>query len=112
MSFNSIIDKILKTDQIKTLKYKNLQLQETLDKKISELSSECGNETTMLLLNLRSYSREQQIKLINSSMLDLNTNIKNEINNSIDIYNKLLNSISSVNYSNCSSISYSIQHIK
>ena len=75
----------------KTLKYKNLQLQETLDKKISELSSECGNETTMLLLNLRSYSREQQIKLINSSMLDLNTNIKNEINNIsfIIIFNNL-----------------------
>jgi hypothetical protein len=106
MSFDSIINKILKTDQLKALKYKNLQLQETFDNKISKLSQKCGTETTSLLLSLRIYSREHQLKLINSSLLDLNTNIKNELNNSIDIYEKLINNIT-----NCSSLSSSIQYI-
>lgn len=90
MYANTWIEKLLKVDQIRSLKLKNLHLQETFDNLISPLSEECGKDVSRILLQIRQLSRTQQKTVIDSSLIDMNNNIKVELLKSIDMYEKLI----------------------
>ena len=107
MSVHSLFEKILKVDQLRTLKKRNLELQETFDNKVSSLSNECAANVNKLIFNLRSHSREQQQKLIESNILDLNSNVKNELQTSINLYQNLINDVT-----NCQSLKYVLTEIE
>ena len=112
MSVHNLVEKILKVDQLKNLKIQNLEVQEAFDNKIKSffqqpgepddgrVSRECSLNINNLLLEIRAYSREQQRKLSQSTLLELNTNIKNELYSSINMYQSLINKIT-----DCSSVS-------
>lgn len=106
MSVHNFVEKIFNVDQLKNLKIQNLELQEAFDNKIqnllyspdsAELLERCSLNINKLLLYLRDHSREQQRKLAQSSILELNTNIKNEIYTSINMYETLINKITDCN---------------
>ena len=90
MYANTWIEKLLKVDQIRSLKLKNLHLQETFDNLISPLSEECSKDVSRILLQIRQISRTQQKIIIDSSLIDMNNNIKIELLKSIDMYEKLI----------------------
>jgi hypothetical protein len=99
MSIEKYIHKIFKIDELKELKIKNLHLQETFDNKLKEMSPHCSDKISNLLIEIRKHTRIQQYKIIQSGLLDVNTNIRNELIQSINMYEQLVNKITNCNSS-------------